>query len=85
MRVLIRRENGTRAEALILAASKHRMRVAVAGGNEIEDFRMMHGLWCDESGQTIELEAVAPVAGVDCSEFCAEVWPLTAAAGRLAS
>ena len=39
MRVLIRRENGTRAEALILAASKHRMRVAVAGGNETEDFR----------------------------------------------
>jgi hypothetical protein len=84
MRALIRRHDGTRVEGLVLAASSHQMRVAIVGRSETEEYQRIHGVWCDESGLPIEVEAFMQVAGVDCSLFCSEAWA-AAAAGRLAS
>jgi hypothetical protein len=72
VRILIQRDNG-RTKALLLAASKQKMRVAVAGSGDSEEFTSIGGQWHDESGQTIELEALLPIVGVDCSAVCRDL------------
>ena len=56
-----------------------------SGQIQTEEYQRIHGVWCDESGLPIEVEALMRVAGVDCSAFCNEVWAPTVAARRLAS
>ena len=82
MRMWIRYESGTKVEALLLAASRYRMRVVVAGQRETIDLNRLGESWYAEDAQQIEIEALIPVAGCDCSTFCTEVYPQTMSAGR---
>jgi hypothetical protein len=80
MRVLIRRHDGTRVEGVVLAASRYQMRVVTVDGSETEEYQRVDGIWYEESGLPIELEALMQVDGVDCAVFCSEVWAPTIAA-----
>ena len=82
MRMLIRYQNGTKVEGLLLAASRDRMRVAVAGQGDTSDLNRQGDCWYAENDEFIEFEAMIPVEGTDCSTFCSDVYPKTMAAGR---
>jgi hypothetical protein len=55
------------------------------GPSETEEYQRIDGVWCDESGLPIDVEALMRVAGVDCLAFCSEVWARTVTARTLAS
>lgn len=81
MRMAIQRGNGVRAEALLLAVSKSRMRVVIAGTADTVELSMMDGRWIDESGEIIEFEALLPLDGIGWPGLCADLYPRTAVAG----
>jgi hypothetical protein len=81
MRMEIHFEDGRRAEALVLAASRYRMRVVVEGSNNTEEWEKLDGVWCNESGERIEIEALVAIDGTDWLGFCAEVGARTMTMG----
>lgn len=83
MRMMIQRANGTRCEAVLLAFDRTRMRAAVAGSSDIVEFTELDGRWIDESGETINFEALLPIDGIGWSRLCANVFPRTAAVGGI--
>jgi hypothetical protein len=82
MQLQIQFENGTRAEAVILAANRYEMRVVVQGFDNTQTWDKLDGVWRDESGERIEIEAMIPLEGIDCSSYCAELGARTMAMGR---
>ena len=76
MLMTIRYENGLRVEAVVLAANRERMRVAIDSEPDIMELHMVDGSWHTEDGAEIEIEALIPLAGTDASGFCATVYPL---------
>jgi hypothetical protein len=82
MLMTIRYQNGLRAEAVVLAASRERMRVAIDSQGDTLELHEVDARWYTEEGVEIEIEALIPIAGVDASLFYAEVYPRTIAAGR---
>ena len=69
MHMAIQRENGARAEAVLLASSHGRLRIAVSGRGDIEEWTMLDGIWRDESGGRIGIDALFAIDGVDCTYF----------------
>ena len=67
MQILIQRENGTRSSAVVLTASTNRMRVVVRGCSETEEWQNLDGVWRDESGAQIEIEALIAITARDWS------------------
>jgi hypothetical protein len=82
MRMLIRYERGIEVEAVLLAASREQMRVVISGQRDATELTRLEDGWRVESGQLVEIEALIPVAGTDCSDFCSDVYPQTMTAGR---
>jgi len=64
MLIAIQRESGVRAEGILLAESRTRMRVAFPGSSDTEEWTQCDGVWRDESGQRIEIEAILCVLDV---------------------
>ena len=58
----------------MLAAGRDRMRVVFP--------EQVGVLLENESGHVVEIAALIPIAGADCSQICAEVYPKTMSAGR---
>ena len=83
MRMVVRFQNGLKVEALILAAHRDQIRVVVAGRRETEEWLMVDGGWYDDSGRRVDIQAVVALDGIDCADFCGNVYPRTAAAGPL--
>jgi hypothetical protein len=81
MRMTIRYQSGLRIEAVLLAASRERMRVAIASQRDTIQLHKVDACWYTERGAAIEIEALIPIAGTDVSRFCAAVFPRTNAAG----
>ena len=81
MRMMIQRADGVRAEAVLLAFDKNRMRLAIAGTLDTIELRMQCGCWVAEDGQTIEFDALLPMEGIGWQHLCTEVYPRTMAAG----
>jgi hypothetical protein len=77
----IRYQRGLRVEAVLLAASRERMRVAIASQRDTIELHKVDACWYTEQGAEIEIEALIPIAGTDVSCFCAAVYPRTNAAG----
>jgi hypothetical protein len=77
----IRYQSGLRVEAVLLAASRERMRVAIASQRDTIQLHKVDVCWYTERGAAIEIEALIPIAGTDVSRFCAAVFPRTNAAG----
>jgi len=82
MRMTIRYQSGLRVEAVLLAANRERMRVAIASQRDTIELHKVDACWHTEDGAEIEIEALIPIAGTDVSRFCAAVYPRTNAAGR---
>ena len=82
MLMTIRYQNGLRVEAVLLAANRERMRVAIESQRDTIEFHKLDASWFTEAGSAIEIEALIPMAGTDVAGFCAAVHPRTIAAGR---
>ena len=82
MLMTIRYQNGLRVEAVLLAASRERMRVAIDSQRDTIELHKVDACWYTEEGTAIEIEALIPIAGTDVSQFCAGVYPRANAAGR---
>jgi hypothetical protein len=82
MRMTIRYQSGLRVEAVLLAASRERMRVAIDSQPDTIELHKVDACWCTEDGAETEIEALIPISGTDISWFCAAVYPRTNAAGR---
>jgi hypothetical protein len=61
MRMMVRFQNGTRADALLLSARDRRVRVVVAGRGATEEWLVFEGHCYDEGGRPVEIEAVTAV------------------------
>jgi hypothetical protein len=81
MLMTIRYQGGMRVEAVLLAANRERMRLAVTSQRDTIELYKADGCWYTEAGDVIELEALIPFAGTDLAGFCAAVYPRTIAAG----
>jgi hypothetical protein len=82
MRMTIRYQNGLRVEAVLLAANRERMRVAVDSQRDAIELHRMDAAWYTDDEAEIEIEALISIAGIDVSSFCDAVYPRTNAAGR---
>jgi hypothetical protein len=75
MRMMIRYQSGLRAEALLLAANRERMRVAIGSQRDTVELHLVNGGWRTQRGAAIEIEALIPIPGTDLSRFCSAVHP----------
>jgi hypothetical protein len=82
MRMTIRYTSGLRVEGLLLAADSNRMRIAIASQRDTAELRRVGSSWHTEDEEAVEIEAIFQLPGIDASDFCAEVYPITATAGR---
>ena len=82
MLMTIRYQKGLRVEAVLLAASRERMRVAIESQRDTIELHKLDASWFTEGGSPIEIEALIPMAGTDVGGFCTAVYPRTIAAGR---
>ena len=77
MLMTIRYQNGLRVEAVVLAANRERMRVAIASQRDTIELHKVGACWHTEDGTEIEIEALIPIAEPAFSALCARVYPLT--------
>jgi len=82
MLMSIRYQSGHRVEAVVLAANRERMRVAIDSEPDTIELHMVDACWRTEDGVEIEIEALIPIAGIDVSGFCAMAYPRTNCAGQ---
>ena len=82
MLMTIRYRSGIRVEAVLLAANRERMRVAIHSQPDTIELHMVDASWVTEKGSAIEIEALVPLVGTDISGFCDAVYPRTITAGR---
>ena len=76
MLMMIQYESGLRMEAILLAAGARHMRLMTRSHPDTLELNNLDGCWRTEQAEAIEIEAMIPIPGV-----CAEVHPLTQAAG----
>jgi hypothetical protein len=74
-------ENGRTAEAVLLAGNRHEMRVVVEGFGDTQRWEKVDGVWLNERGEPMQIEALLAVDGTDWLAFCAEVGSATMAMG----
>ena len=56
---------GHQVDALLLAASAERLRVAIPGRGDTVEFRLIEGRWTSESGGHVELGAILAEGSAD--------------------
>jgi hypothetical protein len=71
--------NGVRGEAIVLAVSPDRMRIAERGRPDTVELNLHDGSWHDERGRRLEIETLI---AIDNHAF-ADVAPRTLTAGSL--
>ena len=72
--------DGRMLEAVLLAVSRDRMRLAIQGRAETAEFRLVDGEWTSEEGEKIELESLVSDGSLDLAEFGGNLFPRTSAA-----
>ena len=82
MRLMIRFKDGRRDEAVLMAASQERMRIAAASQRDTIELKRGNEGWSTENGEPVEIEALIPIDGFNVEQFCAEIYPLTMTAGQ---
>jgi hypothetical protein len=58
------------------------MRIAVESERDTTELHRVGNSWHTEEEEAIEIESILQLPGIDASAICAEVFPLTATAGR---
>jgi hypothetical protein len=82
MRLTLQFQDGTSAEALILAADGNQIRVVVDGNcSDTEQWLMLNGRWYDEDGGLVEIGSLVALGETDCLQVFAAAYPRTATAG----
>jgi hypothetical protein len=82
MLMMIRYQDGLRSEAVLLAASRERMRIATATQRDTLELHQVDGCWLTDAGDEIEIEALIPLAGTGVPTFCAAINTLSNTAGN---
>ena len=82
MLMTIQYQKGLRVEAVLLAANRERMRVAIESQRDTIELQKLEAGWFTEEGSAIEIEALIPMEGTDVAGFCTATYPRTIAAGR---
>ncbi|HJT89650.1 MAG TPA: hypothetical protein VJ732_17395 [Bryobacteraceae bacterium] len=72
--------DGRHFEAVLLAVSRERMRLAVRGRAETLEFRLVDGEWTGEQGDKIELEALVTDGRTDVNGLREQLFPMASAA-----
>ena len=79
MLMTIRCQSGLRVEAVVLAANRERMRVAVDSHRDTVELHKVDACWHTEDGTEIEIETLIPITGTD---VAGPVYTLTNTAGH---
>ncbi|HEY1337416.1 MAG TPA: hypothetical protein VGF59_07885 [Bryobacteraceae bacterium] len=79
MYLTLRISDGPEREALLLAAGRERLRLAVQGCRDVLECRMVAGQWFSEGGEVVEFDSM--VAPRDVSGVCGELFPRVCTAG----
>jgi hypothetical protein len=58
MQMILRYENGLRADAVLLATSPNRMRVIVRGSTDTMELRLIQDDWMTEEGDFADIESL---------------------------
>jgi hypothetical protein len=67
MRMMIRYQSGLRVEAVLLAANRDRMRVAIETQCDTIELHRVDAGWRTQRGAAIEIEALIAIPGVHLS------------------
>jgi hypothetical protein len=78
MHLMISGKDG-RYEAVLLAVSKDRLRIARPGSPDAIELAIVDGVWMDENDQPVEFELLAADDDTN-AEWLAQQFPLTRAA-----
>lgn len=81
MRMLLKYRSGKIVEGLLLAVTRKQMRVIVSGKNDTIELSHEDGGWRAEDGETVEIEALTAVNGIDGAETFAGFAPRSMGAG----
>jgi hypothetical protein len=73
MRMMIRYQSGLRVEAVLLAANRERMRVAICSRRDTLELHRVDAAWRTQRGAAVEIEALMAIPGTDFSRFCTAV------------
>ena len=82
MRMTIRYTSGKTVDAVILAADRERMRIAIVSQTDTTELQRVDGSWYTETMEAVEIDSIVQVPGTDAADFCTAVYPLAMAAGR---
>ena len=82
MRMTIRFQSGLRVEAVLLAANRERLRVAIPSQQDTSELHKVDERWYTEKGAEVAIEAIIPIPGTEVSRFCTAVHPRTIAAAH---
>lgn len=77
MRMTIRYQDGRRVEAVLLAATRELMRVAIESQRDTAELHRIDSRWYTDTGAEIDIEALIAIPGTDVTHFCSELYPHT--------
>jgi len=77
----MRYPSGLTIEAIILAVGGERMRIVAANHRDTAELHSINGCWYTEANEPIEIDSIIQIPGVDVSDSCAAIYPLTYSAG----
>ena len=77
MRMTIQYQDGCRAEAVLLAASRDRMRIVIESDRDTVDLHRVNWRWYTEDEAEVVIEAMIAIPGTDASQFWSELYPQT--------
>jgi hypothetical protein len=69
MRMMIRYQSGLRVEAVLLAANRERMRVAIETQRDTIELHRVDECWYTQRGAAIEIEALIAIPGIHFSRY----------------
>ena len=72
---------GRQLDALLLSASRNRLRVVMPGRGDTAEFQLIEGRWTSESGERVELGAIFSEDSADVRRVLANARPRTLSAG----
>ena len=69
------------SEAVLLAAGKGCVRLAIRGQQDAVEYRFVYGQWVSEDDEPVELESMIAGSSAEAALMCCEVFPRTRTAG----
>ena len=80
MQLVLQYPTGLRVEAVLLAVTRSRMRVALRDRADTVEFRLRDGRWTSDQGEAIELESMIAEGEADWARAASHAAPAHASA-----